>query len=345
MVKPRAVLAGLQGCEHGGERVARATKPLLDFSVCLNPYGPPSFVFRAIENAFEEINRYPDRECLALRENLADKYRCEPTEVLVSAGVSELIQLVALAFARRRVLIPVHTYGEYETAARIMGAQITPLAMPERQIRPEVLIDALHAADLLFLCNPNNPTGQYLPRDELERIVERAEHVDALVVLDEAYVDFVQNAFPAHTLSLDNLIILRSLTKSFAIPGIRIGYAIAAAPSIAAMRAVQVPWSVGAVAQRVGAAVIGPEGDAFLAGTRRCIEQSKKQIERVLDVQSDANYYLLPVGDAPRMKARLLQHGMLVRDCTSFGLPAHIRFSVKKDEENERLLTVLKGEG
>ncbi len=345
MVNPRTAVTGLGTCEHGGERVATAAKQFLDFSVCLNPYGPPSFVFSAIDEAGGEINRYPDTECTALRENIADKYGRTPNEVLAGAGVSELIQLVALAFAKRRVLIPEHTYGEYETAARIMGAQITHIAMPERQIRPEVLIDALQAADLLFLCNPNNPTGQYLPRDALERIVEKAERVDALVVLDEAYVDFVQNAFPAHTLALANLIILRSLTKSFAIPGIRIGYAISASPIIAAMRAVQVPWSVGAVAQRVGAAVIGPEGDAFLAGTRRRIEQSKKLIERVLDVQSDANYYVLPVGDARSMKARLLRHGMLVRDCTSFGLPAHIRFSVKKDEENERLFQLLKGEG
>jgi histidinol-phosphate aminotransferase len=345
VVKPRAVLAGLNVCEHGGERVATAAKQLIDFSVCLNPYGPPSVVFTAIDEAVKEINRYPETECSALREDVAAKLGCAPQEVLAGAGVSELIQLVALAFARRRVLIPVHTYGEYETAARIMGAQITPLAMPGREIRPEVLIDAVQADDLLFLCNPNNPTGQYLPRDALEGIVERAERVDALVVLDEAYVDFVQNAFPTHTLSLANLIILRSLTKSFAIPGIRVGYAISASPIIATMRAVQVPWSVSAVAQRVGAAVIGPEGDAFLAWTRRRIEQSKKQIERVLDVQSDANYYVLPVGDARSMKAMLLRHGMLVRDCTSFGLPAHIRFSVKKDDENERLLTVLKDEG
>jgi L-threonine-O-3-phosphate decarboxylase len=345
VVKPRAVLAGLKVCEHGGERVATAAKQFLDFSVCLNPYGPPSVVFTAIDEAIEEISRYPETECSALREHVAAKLGCAPQEVLAGAGVSELIQLVALAFAKRRVLIPEHTYGEYETAARIMGAQITPIAMPDRRIRPELLIDALQADDLLFLCNPNNPTGQYLPRDALEGIVERAEHVDALVVLDEAYVDFVQNAFSTHTLSLANLIILRSLTKSFAIPGIRVGYAIAAAPLIAAMRAVQAPWSVSAVAQRVGAAVIGPEGDAFLAGTRRRIEQSKKQIERALDVQSDANYYVLAVGDARSMKARLLRHGMLVRDCTSFGLPAHIRFSVKKDEENERLLHVLKGKG
>lgn len=345
MVNPRAAVTGLRIGEHGGERVAPAATPLIDFSVCLNPYGPPSFVFTAIDAAGGEINRYPDTECAALRENIAEKYGRAATEVLAGAGVSQLIQLVALAFAKQRVLIPEHTYGEYETAAQMMGAEVTRVAMPKLRIDPDAVVKALKPDDLLFLCNPNNPTGEYLPRDELQRIVARAERVDALVVLDEAYVDFVQDAFPAHTLSLSNLVILRSLTKSFAIPGIRIGYAIAAAPIIAAMRAVQVPWSVSAVAQRVGAAVLGPGGDAFLAGTRRRIEQSKEQIERVLDVQSDANYYVLEVGDARLMKAQLLQHGMLVRDCTSFRLPAHIRFSVKKDEENERLLTVLTARG
>lgn len=345
MVKPRAVLAGLEVCEHGGEHVATAAEQLIDFSVCLNPYGPPSFVFTAIDEAKGEIGRYPDAECAALRENLAEKYGRAPREVLAGAGVSQLIPLVTLAFAKRRVLIPEHTYGEYETAAQMMGAQVMRVAMPELRIDPDAVVKALKPDDLLFLCNPNNPTGEYLPRDALDVILARAERVDALAVLDEAYVDFVQDAFPAHTLALANLIILRSLTKSFAIPGIRIGYAISAAPIIAAMRAVQVPWSVSAVAQRVGAAVLGPEGDAFLADTRRHIDQSKKRIERVLDVQSDANYYVLEVGDARRMKAKLLRHGMLVRDCTSFGLPAHIRFSVKRDEENERLLKVLKGTG
>jgi histidinol-phosphate aminotransferase len=338
VVKPRAVLAGLDVCEHGGERVATAAKQPLDFSVCLNPYGPPSFVFRAIESAFEEINRYPTSECAALREKIADKYRCEPAEVLVGAGVSELIQLVALAFAKQRALIPEHTYGEYETTTRLMGAQVTRIEMPELRIDPDLVVKAMKPEDLIFLCNPNNPTGQYLPCDALERIVDRAERVDALIVLDEAYVDFVKDAVPAHTLPRNNLIILRSLTKSFAIPGIRIGYAISSTPIIAAMRTVKVPWSVSAVAQQVGAAVIGPAGDAFLAESRARIERSKQRIEEVLDVSSDANYYLLNVGTAAKAKKRLLENGLLVRDCTSFGLPAHIRFSVKRDEENARLL-------
>jgi histidinol-phosphate/aromatic aminotransferase/cobyric acid decarboxylase-like protein len=158
------------------------------------------------------------------------------------------------------------------------------------------------------------------------------------VVLDEAYVDFVTDAFPAQRLATQNLIIVRSLTKSFAIPGIRIGYAISTKELITAMESVKTPWSVSVIAQKVGAAVLGAEGDAFLADSRARIERSKERIEAVLEVHSDANYYLLEVVNAAGAKKRLLEDGFLIRDCTSFGLPRHIRFSVKKDGENELLL-------
>ena len=341
MVKPRAALAELKTCEHGGEKVRNTKTELIDFSVNLNPYGPPDFVFDAIQEALEAINRYPDTECNELREQLAYKFKCEQNEVLVGAGVSELIQLVALTFVKSQVLIPQHTYGEYETAAQMMGAHIKRIAMPKLQINPELIVDEMNTDDVVFLCNPNNPTGQYLGETEIKQVLEAAERVDALVVLDEAYVDFVTNAFSAHNFSFQNAIILRSLTKSFAIPGVRIGYALASEAVVKEMEKVKVPWSVSACAQQVGAAVLGTAGDAFLTETRKRIERSKGKIEQVMDVQTDANYYVLDVGNAREMKKELITHGIQVRDCTSFGLPSHIRFSVRTNEENELLIRAL----
>jgi histidinol-phosphate aminotransferase len=342
MVKPRAALDGIEPCEHGGVLEENANDGIIDFSVSLNPYGPPNFVPEVIREAIEEINVYPDTESIDLRTKLAEKFRCKPDEVVVGAGVSELVQLVALSFVKERVVIPRHTYGEYEPAARLMGARITHVEMPELRIDPDMIAEAMQPDDVVFLCNPNNPTGQYLPGDGIARIVEAAERVDALVVLDEAYVDFVTGAFPTYTLSKNHLIILRSLTKSFAIPGIRIGYALSSEAIINALEKVKVPWSVSACAQKVGAAVIGPEGDAFLAASRERIERSKGKIEKVMDVHTDANFYILKVGTTAReVKKEFLTRGIQVRDCTSFGLPAHIRFSVRKDEENERLLHFL----
>ena len=342
MIQPRAALEGLRAREHGGEPVRGGRDRVRDFSVNLNPYGPPEFVLEAIRDAITEINRYPDTGCTALREQLAHKYGCTTNEILIGAGVSELIQLVALSFVKDRVIIPMHTYGEYEPTGQIMGAHIAHIPMPGLRIVPELIMDALQPGDVLFLCNPNNPTGQYLGEEAIKGILEAAERVNAVVVLDEAYVDFVTEAFPTQKLAMQNLIIVRSLTKSFAIPGIRIGYAISSKGLIDAMERVKTPWSVSAIAQEVGAAVVGAAGGAFLADSRARIERSKERIEAALDVHSDANYYLLAVADAAQAKQRLLEEGFLIRDCTSFGLPRYIRFSVKKDEENELLLHHMK---
>ena len=166
----------------------------------------------------------------------------------------------------------------------------------------------------------------------------------------EACIDFVENAVQSHTFSTRNLVILRSLTKSYAIQGIRLGYAISSEENIMAMRKVKVPWSVTAFAQRAGSAVIsGAEGsDEFLADTRKKIKRNKVKIEdwlreRDMHVESDANFYVLKVGPekAKEVKRELLKQGLLVRDCTSFGLPSHIRFSVRQEEENERLMDAL----
>jgi histidinol-phosphate aminotransferase len=335
LVKPRVQLSDLSVCEHGGEHDGAE---VIDFSVNLNPYGPPEFVHEVIKDAIEAIKLYPDTECSELRARISQKFGCDTDEVLVGAGVSELIQLVTLAFMKNRALMPQHTYGEYAVAAKMMGAKIKRIETHDLRINPELIIDEMKPDDVVFLCNPNNPTGQYLVKHEVAQLIEEAERVDALVVLDEAYVDFVKYAFPAHNLSTQNMIILRSLTKSFAIPGVRVGYAISAAENIKAMEKIKVPWSVSVFAQEIAAAVISTEGDAFLAETIEKVEQSKDKVENALGLHSDANFHIMEVGNARESKRELLGAGIRVRDCSSFGLPSYIRFSVRTDEENELLI-------
>ena len=338
MVKPRTQLSDLSVCEHGGEQDGAE---VIDFSVNLNPYGPPDFVHEVINGAIESIKLYPDTECCELRARISQKFGCDTDEVLVGAGVSELIQLVTLAFMKNRALMPQHTYDEYAVAAKMMGAKIKRIEMPDLRINPELIMAEMKRDDVLFLCNPNNPTGQYIIKHEVAQIIEEAERVDALIVLDEAYVDFVKYAFPAHNLSTRNMIILRSLTKSFAIPGVRVGYAISAEENVNAMAKIKVPWSVSVFAQEIAAAVISTEGDAFLAETIEKVERSKEKMENALGIHSDANFYAFDVGNAREAKRALLEAGIRVRDCSSFGLPSYIRFSVRTDEENELLLQFL----
>ncbi len=146
--------------------------------------------------------------------------------MLVGAGVSELIQLVALSFVKDRVLMLKHTYGEYGVAVQMIGAEIKRIEMPGLRIYPALIVE------------------------EMKLIIEEAERADALLVIDEAYVDFVRNAFPSHVFSTQNLVILRSMTKSYAIPGIRLGYAISLEENIREMRKVKAPWSVTVFAQK-----------------------------------------------------------------------------------------------
>jgi len=335
LVKARTQLSDLSVCEHGGEQEGAE---VIDFSVNLNPYGPPEFVHDVIKGTIEAIKLYPDTECSELKARISQKFGCETDEVLVGAGVSELIQLVTLAFMKNRALMPQHTYGEYAVAAKMMGAKIKCIEMPDLRINPELIMAEMKRDDVVFLCNPNNPTGQYLAKNAVAQIIEEAERVDALVVLDEAYVDFVKYAFPSHNLSIQNMIILRSLTKSFAIPGVRVGYAISAEENLKAMAKIKVPWSVSVFAQEIAAALISTEGDTFLAGTIEKVEQSKEKMENALGMHSDANFHIMEVGNAREAKSELLGAGIRVRDCSSFGLPSHIRFSVRTDEENELLI-------
>ena len=341
MVKPGVRAEELRECEHGGFTVRGVT----DFSVNLNPYGPPDFVFDALKACMGEIKNYPDVESVQLKALIARKFGCLESEVLVGAGVSELIQLVAIGFVKKRAVIPAYTYGEYEKSVRMMGAEVKKIEMPGLELKPELISEAMQPDDVVFLCNPNNPTGQYIPEEGLSLLIDEAERVDALLVLDEAYIDFVNDAFPSHSYlsSTGNLLILRSLTKSFAIPGVRVGYALGSEPVISVMRKLKAPWSVSVFAQRIGEAVLGAAGDEFIEDTRGKISKSKRRLERELGVHSDANFYILDTGRvASEVRAELLSRGLAVRDCTSFGLPSHIRFAVRKDEENEILMEMLK---
>jgi len=341
MVEPGVRAEELRECEHGGFTV----RGVMDFSVNLNPYGPPDFVFDALKACMGEIKNYPDVESAHLKALIARKFGCPESEVLVGAGVSELIQLVAIGFVKKRAVIPAYTYGEYEKSVRMMGAEVKKIEMPGLELKPELISEAMQPDDVVFLCNPNNPTGQYIPNDGLSLLIDEAERVDALLVLDEAYIDFVNDAFPSHSYlsSTGNLLILRSLTKSFAIPGVRVGYALGSEPVISVMRQLKAPWSVSVFAQRIGEAVLGAAGDKFIEDTRWKISKSKRRLERELGVHSDANFYILDTGRvASEVRAELLSRGLAVRDCTSFGLPSHIRFAVRKDEENEILMEMLK---
>jgi len=343
VVEPRSSVLDLNICEHGGVRGVNAD--IIDFSVSLNPYGPPDSIYDAIRMATEVVGLYPDNNSSELRMAISEKLGAFEEEILVGSGATELIRLVAMTFVRDGVLIPKYTYGEYKLASEVMDGRVRSIEMSDMLIPSEMIMSEVKRGDIIFLCNPNNPTGQYMKEDGIRGLTENAEDKDALLVIDEAYLDFVEGAYDTTKLASgsENLIILRSLTKSYTIPGIRLGYSIGSEANIAAMEKVKPPWNVDIFAQKVGVAAIRDE--AFLNESQKKILMSKRKIEERLDLHSDANFYIMDVGDAKDVKSELMTHGVCVRDCSSFGLPSRIRFSVRRDAENEVLLNAVESLG
>jgi histidinol-phosphate aminotransferase len=241
------------------------------------------------------------------------------------------------------------TYSEYELAARITGAGVVrqPLSagkifIPDTAATAELI--ERHSPRVTFICNPNNPTGRYLARPEIETILEAVG--SGLLVLDEAYVSFVARSW--HSVDLvdrGNVILLRSMTKDYGLAGLRLGYAIARPEIITDLKRIQPPWSVNAVAQRAGRLALAD--DAFLAATQEKIWQARQLLTAELTrlgwppLPSDTHYCLVKAGNAGGFRTALLKSGILVRDCTSFGLPEYVRLGIRPEAEVRRLIAVL----
>lgn len=352
IIPPRPHIAQLAECPHGvvnAEELAElglAPEEVIDFSVSSNPFGPPPGLGHAL--AHVDVSRYPDPEATELREALARHLGLSSTCILVGNGSVELIWLLALAYLDPgdRVLIVGPTFGEYERACHIVGAEISfQVTQPERGF--ELDVDAVCAdiarerPKLVFLCNPNNPTGLYLRRNELERLLAACR--TSLLVIDEAYLAFVPDVEPTVDLvRAGNILLLRSMTKDYALAGLRLGYGLAHHRIIDSLRRVRPPWSTSALAQAAGLAAL--REDAHMERSRRGVWEAKAFLSRELSAQgltvysSSANFFLVQVADAPTFRRALLRRGCCVRDCTSFGLPSFMRIGVRTLAECQRLV-------
>ena len=347
----RAHVAHLATVSHGSIRDAEladlgvSREEIIDFSVNSNPLGPSPF---ALEAARESVwSHYPDDQATKLRRALAKHNEVDQSAVVVGNGSSELIWLIALAFLDPgdAAVIVGPTFGEYTRATRIVGGiahEYRAVASDGFAVNLSTVFDLVHAVEarLVFLCNPNNPTGTLLAADDVEQLARAVP--ETLVVVDEAYRPFVDDP-PLTTPLLErgNVVLLRSLTKDYALAGLRLGYALAPRDVCMALDRVRPPWSVNAVAQAAGLAAIG-DGD-HLERARAEVRHARVYLTTAFGklgfpvLPSTTNFLLVDVGTAAVMRRCLLQHGMCVRDCTSFGLPAYIRIGMRPVAECRRL--------
>lgn len=345
--------------EHGGEidklrGIGLEVGRLLDFSVNLNPLGPPQQLMRLLRERLDEIGWYPEARSETLKSKLAELAGVAGDCLIASNGSTQLIYAVCRALRPRGVLIPQPTFSEYERAAMRCGARISEhLLRPEEGFEPRVgeLISLLKRSDMAFICNPNNPTGYLWGRDQLLDLIKRFP--DTTFVLDEAFIDFADRSasLAGEAPKLPNLIVLRSPTKPLAVPGLRLGYAVSNPRLISRLEGEIEPWSVNRLAQIVGGMLPELEGfiehsAIFVRRERGFLIEGISAIEGLRPFPSRANFLLVR---SDRLSSRLIQmrllgKGILIRDCSNFkGLDDRFfRVAVRRREENERLLAALR---
>lgn len=353
----RSHLHNVQPCPHGSfsyrESAERGIprEGVLDFSASCNPLGPAPGVLAALRQL--QVGRYPDDESAELRGALARSIGLDPGWVIAGNGSVELMWMLATAYLDPgdQVLVSGPTFGEYARACQVAGATVeTVLASEKARFQPDLagLIHRIGALrpKLAFLCNPNNPTGQLLPAQAISQLLEACE--ETLLVVDEAYVPFCQsspNLVPY--LPTGRLLLLRSMTKDHALAGLRLGYAVGRPDLIEWLDRVRPPWNVNVAAQVAGIAAL--QERRYLEDSRRVVDEGRRLLSDQLTklglrvIPSVANFLLVRVGRGASFRAALLEHGVCVRDCTSFGLPAYVRIGVRTLPECRKLLDAVRG--
>ncbi len=352
---------------HGGNlaalarRSGRAAESLLDFSANINPLGMPAVARAALIAAIDELGHYPDPACTALRAAIGAHLGVASECIVVGNGAEQLIWWLPRLLAARRVLVTAPAYVDYQRAAEVWQRPLCSIPLrPEDDFALDLgrLSAHLQAGDLVWIGQPNNPTGRLVEPAQLREAVSAHPHIDWAI--DEAFIDFADGAHSAvhwerpHE-ERPNLIVLRSMTKFYALAGLRLGYAVLAPERAAAFARLLPAWSVNTLAAAAGSALLtDPTLRTFAQRTRQLIGSERRHLSEALRglglrvFDSAANYLLLRLPDAgPRaadLAARLLQtEGIAVRVCANYaGLDArYLRIAVRTELENRRLLAAL----
>lgn len=354
------------GAAHGGNvhEVARESgrwlDRLVDFSASINPLGHSPSSLQAIKAGLLQIVHYPDPDCVTLRQDLANRWCLSPDRFLVGNGSSELIYALPRALPIRRALIVGPTFSEYERAVTAAGGKVTYIhAKRSEQYRPSLekvtktIRQIRMKPDALFLCNPNSPTGATIPAEQVLRLAKICARQGIWLIVDETFVEYCEAATVLpKVVRFPRLMVLRSFTKFYALPGLRIGYLAGSPDSIASLKALLPPWSVNHLAQ---AAALAGLKDRLHAG-RSLVYMERERLRLVRNLEalpgvtvfpSAANFLLIELPSAlpASICAKALrEQDLLIRDCSSVpGLNRQtMRVAVRTAGQNRRLVTALR---
>ncbi len=361
----RQEVQGCAPCAHGGgiAEYTDADQPVIDFSANLNPMGMPD-----VPTAIREIGgifHYPDNNYPGLRAVSADfveaysgtnsTTRITAENIVPVNGSSELIRLFAETVIERgdRVIIPAPTFDEYAFQCRLFGADVQ---YQDYSKILELSSDQISDASTVFLCNPNNPTGDLIAGDDVRRLSDRCSDAETFLFVDEAFIELSDPAQSvAHAVfDSDFVVVSRSLTKVFAVPGLRLGFGIASTRVAELLNHARLVWNVGAPAEAIGRELMGAcmKGDYL----KRSISLIRKEREYLMEAfrsrgfslhESAVNFILVDISstgmDSQEMVDRMAGNGILIRDCATFqGLDRrHVRVAVRTREENQMLMRAI----
>jgi threonine-phosphate decarboxylase len=335
---------------HGGDVYRHQN--VIDFSANCNPLGTPASVKQAVAESMEQVTHYPDVRCQELRDALA-LYEGVPAEQIICGnGAADLIFSLVLAVKPSKALVPAPTFAEYEQALESVGCQVVHAPADKENgfaVGEELLKAMEDDIDMLFLCNPNNPTGILMEPDFLEQVLGACAKHKIFLVLDECFLDFVKNPMGyTQKKSLEShrgLFILKAFTKRYAMAGIRLGYGLSSnGELLEKMKEVTQPWNVSTLAQAAGIAALKEKEyvDRAVELIHRERTFLKEQMSRagLCVYDSQANYIFFQGPE--NLQERCLKEGILIRDCGNYyGLTqGFYRIAVRTHEENLILMKV-----
>ncbi len=340
---------------HGGPySIQSQNSKMVDFSSNVNPLGYPKSIRKLEKNWMARIPVYPDHESTKLRKQLAKHLGVLAENLVVGNGATEIIYNFCRATLEKNipVLIPVPTFGEYEAASRLSRARVQFFKTMNLEKDLRNFVTKIPKNGAVFICNPNNPTGSLTSENAMLQIIKSAKAKNTLVFVDECFMELTQN--PNHSIidkigSNENLFVLRSLTKSFGLAGLRVGYGVGNKKLVSVLNKIKIPWNISGLAQE--AACLALSEKSFLGKTRNLIKaesgflrDSISRLDGFSCYKTSANFILIKTKkDSRLLQKKLVQKSILIRDCSTFrGLGKnHIRIAVRTHKENIKLVRAL----
>ena len=349
---------------HGGninqicDKYGLSPDEIIDFSASINPLGYPEAVRKVVSKQFNDILNYPDSESTDLRKAIADKVSCSESNVIIGNGSNELFYLIPRALKPEKGVLLQPTFSEFKDAFCNANIEVVELINDDKDfpiINTNISRLKSIKDGMVFLCNPNNPTGQLTRKEDIIELVN--DNPERLIVIDEAFMDFVEDDEKYSVIKdaplMENLIVVRSLTKFFGFPGLRLGYLVANETIVNRLMQYKEPWTVNTFAQIAGKVAINDK--EFAANTRQYVSVEKdflydglSMINGLQPFQPSVNFVLVKIDDAgitsSKVRNLLMESKIIIRDCSNFiGLnEKYFRVAVRTREENHKLLNTLK---